>query len=88
MVAKQLEAAGWIVGSRRHIAGPGDLLAVNQTRRWLIECKATKGPWDHFGPTDRSVMAEYCEIRGLTAMLALALPEKQIRWIPKDRWPR
>lgn len=56
-VQKDLEAEGWCVGSRRHIGGAGDLLAVHPTRGLrLIEVKATKTPFSGFPPADREAL--------------------------------
>jgi len=84
---KLLEAEGWVVGSRRHLAGPGDLLAVRATT-WtgaplekprLIEVKARVHLWQGFRREDRKALAEYCEEHGLVAQVAW--------WKPRARAP-
>jgi hypothetical protein len=57
----------WLVASRRHIGGAGDLLAV----LWLpfpymhlvrlIEVKKTRRPYDHFLPEDRAALLAEAE---------------------------
>ncbi len=56
-VSKDLEAKGFLVGSRRHVGGAGDLIAVHpggEVR--LVEVKATKERFAGFKPEDREAM--------------------------------
>jgi hypothetical protein len=55
---------------------------------WLIEAKATKGMYDHFGPKDRAAMKEAEERFGVKAFLAWRLPSNKIRWVPSSSWPQ
>ncbi len=67
-----LESEGWTVGSRRHTAGAGDLLAckAGEANR-LLEVKGTAaGPYTHFGPTARAAMLAEAERMGGVAELA------------------
>ena len=87
-VTRNLEADGWLVASRRHTAGPGDLLAVRAGIIQLIECKTTaRGPYEHFGPRDRAAMIEAEQQFRLGAWLAWRGPRQQICWIPSTEWP-
>lgn len=88
--ASILESEGWTVGSRRHVAGPGDLLAVKDGERpRLIEVKATAGgPYEHFGPRDRNGMRAYAAERGLVAELAWWAPRAAThRIFDEAEWP-
>lgn len=94
--AELFATEGYVVGSRRHIAGPGDLLVVRARPRLrytdalLVEVKCTAaGPFDHFGPADRLAMAEYCEEHWLTPALAWWAPKaKAHKLIFFEDWPR
>jgi hypothetical protein len=94
VVGRSLEDRGWLVGSRRHRKGGGDWLAVSLELElfWLVECKATKGMWDHFGPADRQMLAEAADRHStseqrVAPILAFRLPGNRIRWVPKKSWP-
>jgi Holliday junction resolvase len=98
--AQLLQTDGWVVGSRRHIPGPGDLLAVKLTGAedfapenrhhlvWLIEVKTTSRPYERFGPDLRHEMSEMARRLGARAMLAYK-PQRtrEWEWIPEDAWP-
>jgi Holliday junction resolvase len=91
-VARELEKAGAIVGSRRHIGGAGDLIAV-----WpdlgpnLIECKTAKdSPYENFRPDDRQAMRDERDRFGGPLSLWLAwrkVGTREIRWAPERDWP-
>lgn len=96
-----LRAAGHLVASRRHEAGPGDLLAwtpnvpLNGGRRLvdvpplLIEVKHTLQPFGHFGGVDRRDMLQAAEDYGVEPILAWWPPGSRILiWIPPEEWPR
>lgn len=79
-VARRLEDRGWIVGSRRHIGGAGDLLAVRAESPGagstgyvavrLIEVKSTAGgPWERFGPAARAELVAAALRAGASAEL-------------------
>lgn len=95
-VAECLESEGWVVASRRHIGGAGDLLAVHpetaETR--LVEVKARKRPYDGFRPADRRAMRETPLPPGGTRWLANVRGSKRgakdtrsIEWVHEDDWP-
>ncbi len=83
-IARALEDEGWLVASRRHIGGAGDLLAIRDesqplggTEMRLIEVKSTVSPYAHFLPLDRKAMREAAaKVPELTAWLY---------WWPKGR---
>jgi Holliday junction resolvase len=87
----QLEEAGWICGSRRHIPGAGDILAAHSDYRpLLIEVKTTSdGPYKNFGPLDRYALRQAARVAGADAMLAWRPPRTKVfRYIPSTEWPR
>lgn len=58
-VAKDLESRGFLVGSRRHVGGAGDHIAVHPGGEvWLVEVKATKERFSDFRRGDRLAMKE------------------------------
>lgn len=89
--AKLLDADGWAVGSRRHIPGPGDLLATRpgHTPR-LIEVKCSKNPYQCFRRGDRREMSAYAARHRLDAELVWREPGKNKPWhvVPESDWPR
>lgn len=91
-IATALERDGWVVGSRRHIGGAGDLLAVRHWRRIftvrLIEVKSTRTPWSHFQPADRQAMLDLAEKIDSEPWLYW-WPKGQGTWqeIHSDDWP-
>jgi Holliday junction resolvase len=87
-VGSMLEDQGWCVASRRHIAGPGDLLAMDTLtvdRQLLCEVKSTAGgPWERFGPDDRKALIELALKIDAIPCLAWWPPyQKQPAWF---RW--
>lgn len=87
---KLLELDLWVVGERRHVKGPGDLLAWKAGKRArLIEVKATLKPYAHFGPADREEMLRYALRHGLVAELAWWKPRARLPlFIPSTEWPK
>jgi hypothetical protein len=84
-----LSSQGWICGSRRHMFGAGDFLAVrpealvslpsgaqrplHEVR--LVEVKTTaQGPYERFGPQDRRLLLEAAKQYGAGAWLAWRPP--------------
>jgi len=87
LVVKDLEAKGFLVGSRRHIPGPGDLLAVRgDGLTWLIEVKCRKNPYEGFRKPDREAMKEILLPVGGARWLACVRGQR-IDWIPESDWP-
>lgn len=90
-----LEEQGWIVGSRRHRGGAGDLLAARWGgdlghALWLIEVKSTAGgPYERFGPQDRREMIEAARKVFAQPVLAYWPPRaKTPTFIHEENWPR
>jgi hypothetical protein len=90
-----LTAFGYLIGSRRHIPGPGDLLALAHNWRTpplLIEVKrGTGNPWENFRRPDRDAMIELAVERRLIPLLAFwpwaPTPAKHPIWLPAEDWP-
>lgn len=80
---------GWGIGSRRHIPGPGDWLAVRADRApQLIEVKSTAGgPFERFGPSDRAELLAEAERIGAEPVIGWWPPRGKLDWIKTDRWP-
>ena len=72
-VARILEDEGWVVASRRHIGGAGDLIAIRAQNGSpevrLIEVKSTARPYERFGPADRLAMRRTARACGGDAYL-------------------
>ena len=89
-LANELAEAGWLVGSRRHITGPGDLLAVYPGRvPLLIEVKTTSyGPFDRFGPEARKALQTAAADSGALAILAWRKPGMPTwKMLAAGSWP-
>lgn len=84
-----LEIAGYVVGSRRHVPGPGDLVAVKiGTQTLLVEVKACEHVWQNFRREDRQEMLRYCHDHGLLAVIHWWKPRARVPELiyPAD-WP-
>lgn len=84
-VRKVLEELGYTVGSRRHIPGAGDLIAVLPVLLdhdvALVEVKSTaKGPWEHFSPSERLELAETAADAGGTGYVAWWPAHRPLAW--------
>jgi hypothetical protein len=88
-VAERLEAGGYVVGSRRHVAGPGDLVAWKCDRPpLLVECKRGSGsPYENFRPGDRAALRDYAAARGLVPLLAWRKDRGRLAFIDAAEWP-
>lgn len=96
-VAQEMERDGWLVGSRRHMGGAGDLLAVKVWRQKyvpdehevrLIEVKGNSGgPYMNFRVEDREAMIETAREVGAEPWLAWWPPGGELQWIPAADWP-
>jgi len=92
-----LATEGWLCGSRRHIGGAGDILAVRCP--WpsvaseikqvqLIEVKSTtRSPWVNFGQADRQAMVETAAKHGAEPWLYWWPPRRDLQRIPASEWP-
>jgi hypothetical protein len=88
-VAHRLAEDGWLVGSRRHIGGAGDLLAVKSFfAPILVEVKSTAGgPFEHFGPADRKALYEAATQSSCIPYLAWWPPRGELKWLTVKDWP-
>lgn len=94
-----LLAHDYLPASRRHMAGPGDLLAVPKNgahvkrRALLVEVKrTTDGPFKTFGPEDRDAMISAGVRYGVSPLLAwYGIPgpigTAYPIWLPVEDWP-
>ena len=92
-----LASEGWLCGSRRHIGGAGDILAVRQLEGYyiatpealLIEVKATAEiPWrSTFGPADRQAMVETAKKYAADPWLYWWPPRGKLQRIHASDWP-
>jgi Holliday junction resolvase-like predicted endonuclease len=89
-VARWLEERGWIVGSRRHIGGAGDLLAVLPSSgvTWLIEvkCCQPKRIWGNFERADRQAMRDTPLPEGAERYVVNKVG-KELVWLGENSWP-
>jgi hypothetical protein len=92
-VARDLTEKGFLVSSRRHAPGAGDILAVQRQSvplTWdplLVEVKATDaGPYAGFPPEDRTLMRETGFHFNLEPVLAWVCGER-IFYIAESDWP-
>jgi len=90
-----LATEGWLCGSRRHIGGAGDILAVapwpdppERITAMLIEVKSTtRSPWVTFGPKDRQDLVDTALTYGAEPVLAWWPPRGKLRWIRPSEFP-
>ena len=95
-VATYLRDLGYLVASRRHIGGAGDLLAVDPGHEdgWhdplLCEIKSDKaGPFATFTPLDRAEMLFTARQYGCEPLLVWwPTPSMGPFWITPDEWPQ
>lgn len=102
LTAAYLRSAGYLVASRRHEPGPGDLLAwtphvaPNGGRRLvevpplLVEVKNTgRGPFQELTPPDRRDLLMAEEDYGVEPILCWWPPSSSLGpfWIPAEDWP-
>ena len=92
-----LAEEGWLCGSRRHIGGAGDILAIRTSGKpWdldfveaiLIEVKSTtRSAWVAFGPADRQELVETAQRFGAEAWLYWWAPRKSLQRIHYSQFP-
>lgn len=89
---------GFLVSSRRHVAGPGDQLWLptrpgvrrhGSGRPLLIEIKATLDPpWrSDWGPGERAALIEAEVEYEVEPMLCWWPPNLGPVWLPREDWP-
>lgn len=88
-IAHWLEDRGWLVGSRRHIGGAGDLLAVRGSEVWLIEAKERKSVYVGFTKDKRAEMVEAKKLYlpDHAELWCCNKQGKELIWIPEMAWP-
>lgn len=88
-VGHWLQEYDWTVGSRRHIGGAGDHLAVHSTGKvWLIEVKACKNLWQNFTRADRQEMREAkAKLPPGSEIWVVNVKGKELIWTPESQWP-
>jgi Holliday junction resolvase-like predicted endonuclease len=90
-VARNLKDKGFVVASRRHIGGAGDLLAVRPDGKvWLVEVKACKSLWGNFTRADRQEMRETQLPEGAERWVANVRgtgEKRTISWCAESEWP-
>jgi hypothetical protein len=95
-VCKDLEAKGWLVGSRRHTKGAGDHLAVHPEGGgvWLVETKAVgpkRSPFTAFCRPEREAMKATPvppEGKRMLAVVRGSSPRNmQVEYISETAWP-
>jgi len=96
-----LEDAGYLVASRRHIGGAGDLLAIEwpysgmnrsggrygYRQPLLIEVKTSARAFSSFSLVDRSALLETAHEYGCEPLLCWTPSAGTIFYIPEDEWP-
>lgn len=87
--ARLLQEDGWVVGSRRHIGGAGDLLAIRVgSRPRLIEVKCRKNLWEGFRAADRMALLTLAESADADALVAWWKPgASEPEWLAPHQWP-
>lgn len=90
-VGRWLTERAWIIGSRRHIKGPADWLAVHPEtgRVWLIEVKKCKKVWDQFRPKEREEMKAMKLPPGGERLLVnvLSIKNEELAFFGEKSWP-
>jgi hypothetical protein len=100
--AHYYEARGWLVGSRRHTGGAGDLICVRATPNWLgsgeglrshevhlVEVKKRVDLWQGFRRTDRILLKQEAEKIGATPLVAWIKPRaREIIFLGPEDWPK
>jgi Holliday junction resolvase len=89
-VKNRLQDNDWFVIRTAGSFGACDLVALKAGKQpLLIEVKSTAGgPYEHFGPNERALLAIAAQLAGATALLAWWPPRGQLRWIPATEWPK
>lgn len=98
MVARDLTEDGWLVASRRHTPGAGDLMAIKPLSvaggdrylmGMLIEVKRTTKPetlWQGFRRVDREALLIMATAYNLQPMLAHVIGD-EINYLEPAEWP-
>jgi Holliday junction resolvase-like predicted endonuclease len=91
VVGKWYAERGYILGSRRHIKGPGDWLVVHPEtgRVLLVEAKKCKNIWDNFRPKEREEMKAMKLPPGAERLLVnvISVKNKELAFFGEKTWP-
>lgn len=84
-----LMADDWFVIRAPGSLGAADLVALRDgSQPRMIEVKSTAGgPYEHFGPQDRSELSFAAKLAGAEAWLAWWPSRGKLRWLSEDEWP-
>ena len=85
----KLQADDYIAFRAPASLGVADVVALKAGERpMLIEVKSTAGgPYEHFGPQDRSELSLAAEMAGAVAWLVWWPPRGKPKWIGENEWP-
>jgi Holliday junction resolvase len=88
-VRSLLAGEDWLAFRAPASLGVADVIALRAgSRPRLIEVKSTAGgPYEHFGPKDRSELVFAARMAGADALLAWWPPRGKLHWIPENEWP-
>lgn len=88
-VRRWLEERDYWVGRIAGSLGDVDLVATKLGERLMIEVKSTaKGPFEHFGPSDRDDLKAAAELADMTPVLCWWPPYKREPiWLYENDWP-
>jgi hypothetical protein len=79
---------GFLVGSRRHIGGAGDLLGIHPDgRTWLVEAKDSPNPYKNFGKAARRDMIE-TQLPKNSFRFLVHRKDGKARWVGEAQWPK
>lgn len=80
----------WVAFRAPASLGCADVVALrNGSRPRMVEVKSTaQGPYERFGPAERSRLSATAELAGADAYLAWWPPRGELRWVPEGEWPR
>lgn len=87
-VARWLTERDWLVASRRHVGGAGDLLAISRDVIWLVEVKSCKNLWENFRREDREEMreAKRLYLPDHAELWVVNVRGKHLEWLPESAW--
>jgi Holliday junction resolvase len=88
-LVNQLRNDDWFAMRAPASLGVADVVALkNGLRPRLIEVKSTAGgPYERFGPKDRSDLLFAANLAGADAYLVWWPPRGKARWIASHEWP-
>lgn len=80
----------WVAFRAPASLGCADVVALRDgSRPRMVEVKSTaQGPYERFGPAERSRLSSTAKLAGADAYLAWWPPRGELRWVPEGEWPR